>query len=48
VPDQSTLCVFRKRLGVDGFKEIFDQLVGVARAKGLLANRLRLKDATHI
>jgi transposase len=48
LPDQSTLCVFRKRLGVEGFKEIFDALVGVARDEGLINDRLRLKDATHI
>jgi IS5 family transposase len=48
LPDQSTLCKFRKRLGVDGFKEIFDALVGIAREEGLISDRLRLKDATHI
>jgi transposase len=48
LPDQSTLCVFRKRLGVDGFKKIFDLLVGRAREEGLISDRLRLKDATHI
>ena len=40
--------MFRKRLGVDGLKETFDNLVGVARDKGLIADRLRLKDATHL
>jgi transposase len=48
LPDQSTLCKFRKRLGVDGFKETFDALVGMAREEGLISDRLRLKDATHI
>ena len=48
LPDQSTLCVFRKRLGVDGFKEIFDALLSMARDEGLVSDRLRLKDATHI
>jgi transposase len=48
LPDQSTLCVFRKRIGVEGFKDVFDELVGVARDKGLVADRLRFKDATHI
>ncbi len=48
LPDQSTLCVFRKRLGAEGFKDIFDALIGVARDEGLISDRLRLKDATHI
>lgn len=48
LPDQSTLCVFRKRLGVDGFKEIFDELLASAREKNLVRDRLRFKDATHI
>jgi len=48
LPDHSTLCRFRKRLGVEGFSEVFDWLVGVAREEGLISDRLRLKDATHI
>lgn len=48
LPDQSTLCVFRKRLGVEGFREIFDDLVRVAREEGLISDCLRLKDATHL
>ena len=48
LPDHSTLCVFRKRLGVEGFKEVFDWIISVAREKGLISDRLRLKDATHI
>lgn len=48
LPDQSTLCVFRKRLGADGFKKIFDSLIAMAREEGLISDRLRLKDATHL
>lgn len=48
LPDHSTLSVFRSRLGPEGFKSIFDKLVGMARQRGLVSDRLRLKDATHI
>jgi len=48
LPDHSTLSVFRSRLGPEGFKSIFDKLVGMARQGGLVSDRLRLKDATHI
>jgi len=48
LPDHSTLSVFRSRLGPEGFKRIFDKLVGIARQHGLVSDRLRLKDATHI
>jgi transposase len=48
LPDHSTLSYFRSRLGPEGFKEIFDQLLEQARRHGLVSDRLRLKDATHI
>lgn len=48
LPDQSTLCVFRKRLGVEGFTEIFNELIAFAREQGVVGDQLRLKDATHI
>jgi hypothetical protein len=35
-------------LGRDGFRQVFDQVVGVAREKGVVKDRLRLKDATHV
>lgn len=48
LPDSSTLCRFRGRLGKEGFKNVFDQVVKVARQAGLVKDRLRLKDASHV
>lgn len=47
-PDPSLLCQFRGRLGVEGFRGIFDGLVAQARRSGLVKDRLRLKDASHV
>jgi transposase len=47
-PDPSSLCVFRGRLGVKGFREIFRQVVREAREHGVVKDRLRIKDATHV
>jgi transposase len=48
LPDPSTLCYFRARLGVEGHQALFDAMVGQARGHGLVNDRLRLKDATHV
>jgi transposase len=48
LPVPSTLSKFRGRLGSQGFKEVFDQLVRLARQAGLVKDRLRLKDASHV
>jgi hypothetical protein len=40
------LSQFRTRLGEELFTRIFDEVVRQARAKGLVKDRLRLKDAT--
>ena len=48
LPNPSSLCYFRGRLGVDAFREVFRQLVAQAREKGLVKDRLRLKDASHV
>jgi IS5 family transposase len=48
LPDPSSLCRFRGRLGEKGFREIFDLVVGTARQNGLVKDRLRIKDATHV
>lgn len=47
-PDPSSLCRFRARLGEEGFGKVFDALVGQARQAGLVKDRLRLKDASHV
>lgn len=48
LPHPSLLTVFRARLGACLYQQIFDGVVAQARAAGLVKDRLRLKDATHI
>ena len=48
LPDASSLCVFRGRLGISGFQKIFNRVVRAAREHGLVKDRLRIKDATHV
>lgn len=48
LPDPSSLCYFRGRLGSEGFNAIFQEIVSQARAHGLVKDRLRIKDATHV
>jgi len=48
LPHSSLLTVFRARLGASLYQQIFDGVVGQARAVGLVKDRLRLKDATHV
>lgn len=48
LPDPSSLCIFRGRVGPDGFRKVFCQLVAVAREHGVVKDRLRIKDATHV
>ena len=48
VPDHSTLSKFRNRIGADGFAAIFNRIVEIARQKGLVSDKLRIVDSTHI
>jgi IS5 family transposase len=48
LPHPTLLTVFRERLGVERHQRVFDALVGQARERGLVKDRLRLKDATHM
>lgn len=48
LPNSSSLTRFRGRLGAEGFKRVFNQLISAARAQDLLKDRLRLKDASHV
>src|SRR5262244_2510538 len=48
LPVPSLLSQFRTRLGVERFTQIFNDLLRQARAHGLVKDRLRLKDATHL
>jgi transposase len=48
LPHHTLLTIFRNRLGVDKHQRIFDSFVSQARERGLVKDRLRLKDATHM
>lgn len=48
LPDPSSLCIFRGRLGTKGFRKVFHQVVQTAREHGVVKDRLRIKDATHV
>jgi IS5 family transposase len=48
LPDVSSLGRFRARLGSDGHRKLFDELLKQARGQGLVKDRLRIKDATHV
>jgi len=48
VPDDSSLSVFRSRLGEERFRGLFQRLIGQCQQEGLLGDRLKLIDATHI
>lgn len=48
LPHHTLLTYFRHRLGVEKHQQIFDTIVGQAREQGLVKDRLRLKDATHV
>jgi transposase len=48
VPHHTDGTYFRKRLGEEGFRDLFQALLTQAREAGLVSDRLRLKDATHL
>jgi transposase len=48
LPHHTLLTYFRERLGVERHQQLFDAVVAQARQRGLVKDRLRLKDATHI
>ena len=48
LPVPSLLSQFRTRLGAERHQSLFDQIVAQARTQGLVKDRLRLKDATHV
>jgi len=48
LPEPSLLSQFRQRLGDKKVEEIFQEVLRQARAAGLVKDRLRLKDATHL
>ena len=48
LPVPSLLSQFRTRLGEERFTRVFNEILRQARARGLVKDRLRLKDATHL
>jgi transposase len=48
LPDPSLLSHFRTRLGPEIHQQIFQDLIAQARRLGLVQDRVRLKDATHV
>ena len=47
-PDDTTLVVFRRRLGAERFRHLFDGLVAQCQVAGLLEHKLKIVDATHV
>jgi transposase len=48
LPVPSLLSQFRTRLGEERFPRVFKDILRPARARGVVKDRLRLKDATHL
>ena len=48
LPDPSLLTYFRRRLGPEAHRRVFQDLIAQARRLGLVKDRVRLKDATHV
>jgi transposase len=48
VPHHTEGTYFRQRIGAERFAQLFQELLTQAREAGLVKDRLRLKDATHL
>lgn len=48
VPDDTTLVLFRQRVGEEGLRGIFDRLTVAAKAAGLVGPMRRVADGTHV
>jgi len=48
LPHHTSMTYFRERVGAEALKTIFHGVLAQARELGLVGDRLRLKDATHI
>jgi len=48
IPDDTSLVVFRKRLGEERFERLFNRIVEKAKERGLLKQRYKIVDATAI
>jgi IS5 family transposase len=47
-PDDTTLVVFRKRLGPERVERFFNKINEQAKSKGILVGRHKIMDATHV
>lgn len=47
VPDDTTLVLFRQRVGAQGLRALFDRLNAAAKAAGLVGGTKRVVDGTH-
>ncbi len=47
-PDATSMSVFRSRIGEEGAKAIFEQIVRQAKEAGVLVGRIKAVDATHL
>ena len=48
VPNHTNGTHFRNRIGAERFNQVFQGIISQAREQGLVRDRLRLKDATHL
>jgi transposase len=48
LPHHTSLTYFRERVGAEALEKIFHGVLSQARERGLVSDRLRLKDATHL
>jgi transposase len=48
LPNHTTMTYFRDRIGAEVLQAILHEVLGQAREQGLVKDRLRLKDATHL
>lgn len=47
VPDDTTLVLFRQRVGAEGLRKLFDRINAAAKAAGLVGPTKRVTDGTH-
>lgn len=48
LPHHTSMTYFRQRIDAEALQEIFHEVLAAARELGLIKDRLRLKDATHL
>ena len=48
IPDDTSLVVFRRRLTQERIEQIFNEFIRQCKEKGLLKEKLKMIDATHL